>query len=526
MPSERLRGMLPMMRKLSQPDVRAMAPRPAPAAGWVYDTQKSTLNTFVACTLLLYLILPPNLDYATLIATANTTPSEQTTSITSRIILVGLMLLSCALILRRPALWTALLRTVNPFYIAFVLLAAASVAWSIDTAETLPHVFRLVVYFLCFSAFTLNGWRANRYQSVVRTLLGVIVVGSLIFAVLLPQWGVQKFLDFAPVMHNAFSHSYTIAPDEKPVLRGLTFGKNQMGQLASLALVFWFHGWLGKETKNWLAALCMGSAVICLYWAHSSTSVLAAAFALPFMLMLRHWPHWLRRYMPYILTTFTILILGYSLVVLRLFPQLDFLLYPITAITGKDLTFTNRTDIWHVVNAHIIQHPLLGTGYSAYWTEKPNSPSHETVRLLFFYPGQAHNGYLDVINDLGIVGGLVLIGFLFVYLRQSLKIMTFDRHVGSLYLALLFHQFWSSLSESHWFSWSSAAFTIMTMAVFGLARTLLQRRIDLAAARTAPTPKAAAEADDDDAEDDAPAEAPVRAPRPRRAPPRGASYSR
>ena len=515
--------MLPMMRKLSQPVVRAIASqRPlAPAPAWIHDTQKATLNTFVACALLLYLILPPNLDYGNLIATANSTPTEQTASLTSRIILILLLLLSCTLILRRPALWMALLRTVNPFYTLFILLAAASVAWSIDTAATLPHVFRLVVYFLCFSAFTLNGWRANRFQSVVRSLLGVVVVGSLIFALVLPQYGVQKFLDFAPVMHNAFSHSMTIAPDEKPVLRGLTFGKNQMGQLASLALVFWFHSWLGKETKTWLAAGVSAAALICLYWSHSSTSVLAAAFALPFMLMLRHWPYWLRRYMPYILTLFTILILCYSLVVLRLFPQLDFLLWPITAVTGKDLTFTNRTDVWHVVNAHIIQHPILGTGYSAYWTEKLTSPSHETVRLLFFYPGQAHNGYLDVINDLGIVGGIVLIAFLFVFLRQSLKMMTFDRHEASLYLALLFHQFWSSLSESHWFSWSSQAFTIITLAVFTSARTLLQHRIDVAAANTAPMSTGA-----EDTASLATLATDLRRAPSSRARPRGESYSR
>jgi O-antigen ligase len=270
----------------------------------------------------------------------------------------------------------------------------------------------------------------------------------------------------------------------RAVLRGLTFGKNQMGQLASLGVVFWFHAWLGREVKLRWVLLCGISALICLYWSHSSTSLIAAMFALPFMLMLRHWPKWLRRYTPYILGLFTLLILGYSLVVLKLIPGLDFLLTPISALTGKDLTFSSRTQIWDIINAHIIQHPWIGTGYSAYWTESLNSPSHEMQRLLFFYPGEAHNGYLDVINDLGVVGGVVLLAYLFSFLRQSIRILAFDRHLGSLYLSLLFHQFFSNLSESHWFNYASVPFMIMSLASCTSARTLLQHRLDMASART------------------------------------------
>ena len=75
-----------------------------------------------------------------------------------------------------------------------------------------------------------------------------------------------------------------------------------------------------------------------------------------------------------------------------------------------------------------------------------------------------HNGYIEVVNDLGIIGGVCLFGFLLTYLRQSIKVMSFDRHVGSLYVVILFHQFWSSLSESHWFNVNSVSFTIMMLA--------------------------------------------------------------
>jgi exopolysaccharide production protein ExoQ len=479
------------MRKFAKFATHSNASRsaytPTPAPAWTYDTKSSTAPAIIVCALFLFLILPANLNYGDLVTQGGVSESDQ--GFTSKIVLIALFLSSSILVARRPKLWVELLGTINPFYLLFIGLAALSVTWSIDTAATVPHVFRLIVAFLCFTAFTLTGWRTNRFQSLVRSLLGAVLVGSLIFALAFPHYGVQDFLDYTSALHTSFApRRYSLAPDVRQVLRGLTYGKNQMGQLASLGVVFWFHAWLGKETKLLSVLVCGGAALVCLYWAHSSTSLIAAAFAVSFMLMLRHWPQWLRRYTPYILTTFTLLTLAYSLVVLKLIPQLDFLLSPITAITGKDLTFSSRTAIWQILNTHIAQHPILGTGYSAYWNDEPGSPSQEMKRLLFFYPGEAHNGYLEVINDLGIIGGGCLLGYLFTYLRQSIRILKFDRHQGSLYLTLLFHQFCSSLSESHWFSWGSVSFSVMSLAVCTSARTLLQHRFELKAGQSEARP--------------------------------------
>jgi O-antigen ligase len=443
------------------------------------------LGTLLVYVLLLLLILPPNLNYGNLLNTQGTALGTEDQNLTNKIVLVALLVGSAVLIARRPGLWAAVVRSLNPWYWLSIVLSGVSVLWSIEPTVTVPHVFRLAVAFFCFTAFTLSSWRPDRFPVVMRNLLGAFLVASLAFAVLFPHYGVQAFLDYASVLHSSIvPRSYSLSPDVRAVLRGLTFGKNQMGQLASLGVVFWFHAWLGKEVKLRWILLCGISALICLYWSHSSTSLIAAMFALPFMLMLRHWPKWLRRYTPYLLVGFTLLILGYSLVVLKLIPGLDFLLTPISAMTGKDLTFSSRTQIWDVINAHIIQHPWIGTGYSAYWTESLTSPSNEMQRLLFFYPGEAHNGYLDVINDLGVVGGVILLGYLFAFLRQSIRILSFDRHLGSLYLSLLFHQFFSNLSESHWFNYASVPFMIMSLATCTSARTLLQRRLDVASARS------------------------------------------
>jgi exopolysaccharide production protein ExoQ len=94
-----------------------------------------------------------------------------------------------------------------------------------------------------------------------------------------------------------------------------------------------------------------------------------------------------------------------------------------------------------------------------------------------FFPGSAHNGYLDIANDLGWVGLAALLGFIATYLRQALQLLRIDGSQAILYVALLIQQAVTNLSESHWFSVQSVDFVIVTLATTSLARGLLQHRL-------------------------------------------------
>jgi len=97
---------------------------------------------------------------------------------------------------------------------------------------------------------------------------------------------------------------------------------------------------------------------------------------------------------------------------------------------------------------------------------------------MYFYPSQSHNGYLEVVNDLGFVGLICLLGYLVSWVRQSLQLMKFDRAQGLLYLALFFQQAITNLSESTWFAINSAfAIAVATLATFSLSRSLLEQRL-------------------------------------------------
>jgi exopolysaccharide production protein ExoQ len=84
--------------------------------------------------------------------------------------------------------------------------------------------------------------------------------------------------------------------------------------------------------------------------------------------------------------------------------------------SGRDASFTGRTGIWQTVLSEPIN-PLLGTGYTSFWL------GERLQRIWNLYPNtpliQAHNGYLEVYLNLGVVGLALLGGVLWTGLRNA-----------------------------------------------------------------------------------------------------------
>ncbi len=85
----------------------------------------------------------------------------------------------------------------------------------------------------------------------------------------------------------------------------------------------------------------------------------------------------------------------------------------VTSAYGKDTSFSGRTEIWEAVLQFISARPLLGYGYGAmFWRNPANVETAEIVRLVGFPAAHAHNGFLDVAIQVGLVGaGFFLVLF-------------------------------------------------------------------------------------------------------------------
>lgn len=80
---------------------------------------------------------------------------------------------------------------------------------------------------------------------------------------------------------------------------------------------------------------------------------------------------------------------------------------PILAALGKSDDFTGRTEIWQAVLAHAAEHPVIGSGYSTPWLPwVPQFDGWIVVNGLTVF--HAHNMWLDVLMQLGIIGVVLL----------------------------------------------------------------------------------------------------------------------
>lgn len=435
-------------------------PLSAAVMRWRRDDRYAALPVALVWVLVVLMIVPDGFDYS--ILSLDDLPTSA--GMWSRLLWIALLGANVAVLVQRRALAAALLRQLNPFLAVFVLLALASLAWSIDPGLSARRLYRLLTITLACVAFVLVGWQARRLQEVLRPIVTLMLAGSLLFGLAYPEFAIHQ--QTSPELDGAW--------------RGLTNHKNSLGGLACTAVLLWLHAVLAREVRLLPALAAAAIAAACLVLSRSATAMVATLFGVGFLLVAMRPAVKVSRALPALVVVLVAALLLYALGVLDLVPGSALLKAPIAALSSKDSTLTGRTEIWALMGEHIARRPLLGSGYAAYWVTAPgpHAESFEFVRRLGgFYPGTAHNGYLEVVNDLGWIGLACLLAYLLTHLRQSLRLLRQQPTQAILYLALFFQQALSNLTESHWFSVFSLDFVLLTLTTTALARSLLELRL-------------------------------------------------
>jgi O-antigen ligase len=400
------------------------------------------------------MVTPEGFEYAN-------TDMKTAGSAASRITWLVLLALGAVLVIWQLPKAKVIIRNANPFLWLFFGLALASTLWSDDSGVTLRRMLRFAAIVGVGLSLALVKWQPRRFQETLKPMMAAFLVGSVVFCLTSPQLAIEQLqlVELAGAW------------------KGLATQKNGLGSLAGLGAVLWMHAMLTRQGNLGTNVGYFLVAGLCLVMSRSSTSLFATIFAILGMMLMLNRSAGVRRAMPYLVGLLTAVLLLYSVAVMNVVPGLEFVLKPITMATGKDLTFSGRTAIWDILREHMSYRPWLGGGYGAYWLGViPGTASYEMLLKLEFYPTEGHNGYLDVLNDLGWVGGLALMGYLVVHLRQCLVLLRMQRTQGALYLALFFQQLVANLSESRWFNVFSVEFAFQVLITLALARALADLR--------------------------------------------------
>jgi exopolysaccharide production protein ExoQ len=117
---------------------------------------------------------------------------------------------------------------------------------------------------------------------------------------------------------------------------------------------------------------------------------------------------------------------------------------------GRGHGLSGRTDIWAAVIG-AAGNPIIGTGFESFWNanvQKVNRSLHLAGFLDMSNLVSAHNGYLEVYVDLGLIGVCLVALILISGYRHSVKAFQYNPEVASLMLAYVTTGTFYSIAEA------------------------------------------------------------------------------
>lgn len=103
------------------------------------------------------------------------------------------------------------------------------------------------------------------------------------------------------------------------------------------------------------------------------------------------------------------------------------------ASEGETATLSGRTKLWEQLWTDATKHVWLGYGFHAFW-----SPETVSAQAGEWTPTSAHNGYLDMVAELGLVGLAMILILIWLSSRNAWRLMKFPGYVEiGLYLLAL-----------------------------------------------------------------------------------------
>ncbi|MBV9389679.1 MAG: O-antigen ligase family protein [Chroococcidiopsidaceae cyanobacterium CP_BM_ER_R8_30] len=120
----------------------------------------------------------------------------------------------------------------------------------------------------------------------------------------------------------------------------------------------------------------------------------------------------------------------------------------ILELLGRDATLSGRTGLWDAVLSKISERPWLGYGYQAFWRGW-DGESADVWRVELWGPGSAHNGFLELGLDLGLLGlSVFVLSFVYYYFRAITWIRLTKNTDGLWPVAYLTFMILSNMTEA------------------------------------------------------------------------------
>ncbi len=323
---------------------------------------------------------------------------------------------------------------------------ALSVVWAINPSIAVRRLLLTVI--IIASIFLLV--RENGYQltiDIVRTILFLTVFANYTAVFLFPDWGIHQPSETDPSIVGAW--------------RGILMHKNFAGPVCALTIIVFTLD--ANNVKRWIKALTIALTLYFLLRTESKTSMLVLALSMGVAGLFRVYRAQYR--IIFILAA----AIGLAALLLLAIQFPDWISQP---FESED-TFTGRVQIWAILVDYWRDHWLLGSGFGSFWNVGDPEPISSYTNGWVSAIASGHNGYLDLLVQIGLPGLLLAIFAAFVSPAwQIISQMQLPSPRRSLIAAIVFFTFGHNLTESSLFDRDSFIHVLLmiTIALLYLSR--------------------------------------------------------
>lgn len=322
---------------------------------------------------------------------------QETSNINNQIVYSLLFILSLVpLIKKYNKILSFLIK--EKFLTLFILLCILSAAWSDYSLISLKRSFQLFVSFLVIvnSVLFLD---INVLLKPLKIIVPLYLFTNLFSCLIIPQ-----------------------AVDKAGYWMGIHGHKNGLAQgtyFVFLVSTLYFEKGLDpikKIYKYLIYTICF----LLIVKAQSSTVIIVLTLTLGYWLIKRIEKIFEELKVGRFIMAFFLLFLFFSFSIILYYSSNLIALLP--QLFGKDLTISGRGPIWAFIISEIEKRPILGYGFSTYWIMGSQIVDIFASEFGGFKINQAHNGYLEILLQLGFVGLFFFIIMIIELLYRALKI--------------------------------------------------------------------------------------------------------